>query len=187
MGSSWESISFKGVSQSQVINAIRENLPTHRCFVTPEVNGWVTIVDRDSEQRPSDSILLHTVGTICRACGCPAIVLGLITSDIVYYWLFDKEGNAVDYSAPADYMECTPEEEMGLAGNPEMIAPLCKPGMTGLDVRDLLTQEMMCRRENFEALADLLGIDKPHACLSYYFIEIHIQYEEMWKDYVLVE
>jgi hypothetical protein len=188
MGSSWTSISFKGVSQLQVINAIRDNLPLHRCFVSAEVNGWVTIVDRDSEQSPHESILVHTVNTICRACGCPAIVLGLMDSDILYYWLFDGQGGLLDYSEPTDFMECTSEKEMsGLAGNPEMIAALCKQGVTGLDVREVLTKEMRSRRENFEALADLLGIAKHNASLSYDFIMSNIESEEMWNDYVLVE
>jgi hypothetical protein len=186
MGSCWNSISFKGVSQDLVIKAIRDNLQGHRCFVSYEVNGWVTIVDRDCEEG-DDSILFHTVGTVCRVCNCPAIVLGLIHSDILYYFVFDSQGNVVDYSSPVDYTNCSPEEEMGLAGNPEMIAPLCKPGTTGLDVRQVLTKEMMCTRENFEALADLLGIANYNACLSYYFVTIHIDNEEFAKDYVLVE
>ena len=151
MGLTCTSLSFRGVRQDEVVAAITASFPEHDCFVSPPVDGWVTVLDQQCEIGPTQ-LILETSGTICRICTCPSVVLGLLHSDFLYYWLFDRRGKLIDFSYPEDFEAASEEEGSGLAGNLERIADYCKPGVTAKDVHSALSQRFASKDPNFCAI-----------------------------------
>jgi hypothetical protein len=190
MGLICTSLHFKDVSQDRVVQAIRSLLPNHDCFVSPRIGDWVSVYDEECERRTIQG-LVETVSTICRACECRGIVLNVLYGDLSY-WLFNRQGELIDCSFPTGDAETTEEESAGLMGHPELLAELCRPGVTGADVRRVLSMQTVYRSENLEALAELLGLPQGNAATSHDFIigeypDLSEDTLEGWDRYVHVE
>lgn len=160
MGSNSTSISFKNVNQDEVVRSIQERLGGRNSFVSPQVNGWVTVFDEDCDWANESQIL--TVGqTMCRDLNRPAIAIALISSSALFYWLFDSRGKLIDKSYRGDYSEDRPltrEEQLGLMGNPDMIASVVGQGLTGAVIHGILEKDHLFRQENMIELCEALGI-----------------------------
>lgn len=141
MGSNSASISFRGVSQEQVVKALLEQPGGVNCYVSPETNNWVTIFEEGCDG-PNEAYIVMIGRRICGACHCSGIAISLESSTALGYWLFDRDGNLADKS----YYEQDPygEEERsfeaahGLLGNPDMI-----PQVLGLDLDPKLIQDVL--------------------------------------------
>jgi hypothetical protein len=181
------SLLFKGVCQGQIVKAIQDHLPHHKCFVSPQLNGWVTVFDADCDE-VSVPNMMKVAGTISRVCSCHALVLGVYRSKFLAYWILNIRGEVEDYSCPADFENPTPQEEHGLAGNLESIVALYELTLSVEDVRWTLTH-----LEPATALDTLMGemLNNYNATLDYSIIaEGHEDFEEMellvegWKDFI---
>jgi hypothetical protein len=161
MGSNSASISFRGVSQEQVVKALLEQPGGVNCYVSPEKNSWVTIFEEGCDG-PNEEGIVAIGRRICGACHCPGIAISLESSWVLGYWLFDRDAKLVDKS----YQEEDPygEEERsfdaahGLLGNPDMI-----PRVLGLDLapkllRDALSADHLMRQKNMVEFSSLIGI-----------------------------
>lgn len=97
MGSNSASISFRGVSQEQVVKALLEQHVSGNCLVSPEKNNWVTIFVEGSYNSYEEGVI--RIGRrICSACLGPGIAIDLEDSWVLSYWLFDRDGNLADKS-----------------------------------------------------------------------------------------
>ena len=190
MGLTCTSLSFKGATQDSVEYAVRTYLPRHKCFISPESQGWITVVDEECDEGPTSTIV-ETAGTICRACECPGIVLGILHSNFLFYWLFDAKGQLVDFSYPKDFDCATDVERAGLMGAPERIATLCLPGVTGQDIRRVLTQPGTLLYERLSELERLLGLPEGNVSLSYNYLVTNADVltdkdVENWSSFIVI-
>src|SRR5262249_53858736 len=97
MALTFSSLSLKVVIQDVVVSAIRAHLPWHSCYVSPQINGWATLLDYvlDTEGEPA---YIETAVCLCRACHCPGIVFRMLFPECLFYWLVNEKGELVDYS-----------------------------------------------------------------------------------------
>lgn len=183
-------ISFKGPTQDAVVAAIRTAMPQRRCFVSPSVNGWVTVFDAACDWGDEEEIG-RLCGAVCPACRCAALALAVIQSDFLFYWLFDRQGRLRDRSFPpeADKRHLNREECLGLTGRPERLAKVAPPGVSGEQIRSALAEPHLFRDDNLYHLARLLGI--AHVGFDYHWvvrnradIDAGLVQVEGWPDFV---
>jgi hypothetical protein len=167
MGLWCDHLHLKGTSQETVVQAYAELLPDHFAFITPCINGWVSVFD--GTIMGSSYFLEEDFGpAICRYCHCPGIILKVLASDVLCYWIFDEGGQIDDVADCSDkygYEELTDNETKGLSGHPERLLRFAQSGVTTADIRNALAKDHLLRADNLLELADLLGI--AHVCFRY--------------------
>lgn len=195
------SLSFKGVGQHSVASAIVSLNPARNCFVSPKLDGWVTVFDEACEWANEPEIL-NVSREICLRCNCPAVALAVIQSSLLFYWMIDERGEIEDRSyfeaRDDDDRPVTRKERKGLSGEPERLARLAKPGVTGQDLREALERERIFPEENLDDLSLLLGIE--HYRALYRHLEEcwdgsrnsvvwndDPEHQDLWPDYVRIQ
>jgi len=191
MGLTFVSLSFKGATQDEMVSAISSHLPDHSCWVSPQTNGWVTVLDYVCDNG-GESEYVETASILARSCHRPGIVFRMLFSDFLFYWLVNEQGEFVDRSYVEDIDHATLKEMQGLAGSPKRLAAYAKPGVRGADIRKVLWKRKISRYDNFCLLADLLGIDQAIATLSFTEIERnssqwHQQHVRSWESFVRIQ
>src|ERR1700733_9608060 len=71
-------IAFRGARQSRVVQAICDHLPGHDAFVSPRLNGWISVFDADCDSwQDIEDHNLRVGIVISRTCKYPGIALAL--------------------------------------------------------------------------------------------------------------
>jgi hypothetical protein len=149
MSNYFANLSLWGARQKKVAEAIRKGLPGRQCFVSPAINGWVTIYQADSETNPDT--LVEIAKVTCPSCKCPAVGLVVHGETMLTYWLFDRQGQLKQvFDLSAD----------DARADHKGIARLAKPEASAADVAAI-----MKRTDRAAQLARLLGI--ANADISY--------------------
>jgi hypothetical protein len=191
MSLTFASLSLKGVTQDAVVSAIRRHLRSHSCYVSRQINGWVTVLDHVLDLG-DESDYVETARVICSSCHCPGIVFRILYSSFLFYWLVNDQGELIDRSYVDNFDTATFKERHGLAGDPDRLTAYARPGVTSKQIRQVLAKRKLSPYDNFCLLADLLGLDQSTAALSFGYIEEHSsewqqQNEESWASFVRIQ
>jgi hypothetical protein len=182
MGSFYTSVSYRRVAQDRVISAIQARFPKRSCFVSPNLNNWVTVYDRDSGEYGGD-VLLEMARVVSRECRCAAFGFNLIDSDVLEWWAFDDKGGLVSKSE-VENEAVTWAEEHGLAGEPGCLPGLFGLKATGEAIRAALTRDEVFRDDNASALGNLLGIANMLSAYRYLLEEGNDEDVVGWSEFV---
>ena len=176
MALSCANLSFREVTQQQVVEVIRDELPGHDAFVSPKLNGWVTVYDADADATGEDIIppYARIAERVCRRHSCPGLMLAYLRG-MFCYCLFGRAGELVDASIPPTAepdVGSTREQLQGLLGRPEAIAEVFAMGITREQVRQALTDPS----KYFFNLCRLLDLKNSHYSYGSLFKEVDEPY-----------
>jgi len=148
-------IGFRFGNEDDICDAIISENAHSECYVSPAINGWVSVIDRDCDPRVpgAEESAIRLAGSVCRRCKCPAMSVSLIASSAIAYWVFDVTGNIVDYSRP-NSDEPSFEEARGLRGDLGSLAGLVPERHIS---RELLYAVLSETNEDIELLPSWLG------------------------------
>ena len=149
---------LKGTDQETVVEAYRKQLVGRAAYVTPETDGWVTVLDSAHLGCDSDEFL---GSTLCSTCQSPGVIFKVLESDVLSYWVFDDNGVVVDmadYEQEWESGEITPAQAAGLGGRPESRLEFAPSGVSLDDIVAVFEHETLSREENLWDLARLLRI-----------------------------
>lgn len=128
---------------------------TGRAWVTPSVNGWVTVCDEDASNQ-DDRAISKLARELSKSLAVPAIAFMIHDSDFCCYWLYDRGKRIDDFNSCPGYFD---DGEGDPTGDPEALLPYCQPGTALEAVRAAMTQERTFAEEQLGDLAGFLGID----------------------------
>lgn len=162
MGLDASHLHIRDVALEDVVRVIRSEYPRLHAIVTPNVNGWVTVLTGSEPE---------IGGTLCRVCERPGLVLTLARSSVLGYHVFDAAGERVSHCdhTSDESTELTAEQVAGLDGN---LAAFSKTlHVPEHNLRSVLANEHVFRDDNLWALCDLLGI-KTAGCSFWDFDDV---------------
>jgi hypothetical protein len=94
-------IAVRHATQAEVVAAVLAAGPHRHAFVSPPVNGWVSVFDLDAEEQwdahPADP-LLELAALVSRATARPSIALRKHDGR---YWVVDRDGRVADEASGA--------------------------------------------------------------------------------------
>jgi hypothetical protein len=142
MSNYFANLSLWGARQKKVAEVLHGGVAGRQCFVSPAVNGWVTIYPADSEIDPD--CLAEIAKIVCPPCKVPAVGLAVHGETMLTYGLFDRQGQlkqVFDLSAGET------------AADHKGIARLARPEASAADVAAIMQEPDAAGQ-----LARLLGI-----------------------------
>lgn len=175
-------IHLKTDKRDQVINTLKEGDRIDNFFVSPVLNGWVSVYD-EAEIDNTENVY-DLASELSGKLGCKAIVFDVYDSDICKYQLYDNGAVEDKYNSNPDYFEpVSPEEKEQLKGKPKLLLPLCLQEVKVEDLRKILDDNYPSEEKRVEDLAKTLGI-KNAAC-SYNFLQSEGTEQTVggWKDF----
>lgn len=102
MGSFYTNVTVRGAAQPAIIEVLREL--GRRAIVTPAVNGFTTVCDKESESQ--DQHILGSVAlTLSARLQCPAWAVLNHDDDVLWYQLYDRADLADEYVSSADWWD----------------------------------------------------------------------------------
>ena len=146
-----------------------------RAYVSPEMNGWITVYDEASDEQ-DQAVLTRTAAALSQALETAVFAFLVHDSDVAMYWLYEKGDLADEYNSAPDYFgEDVSEQARALVrGNPDRLLPLCVSGTTRAQIEAVIhpTDGLpLMAEEIFADLAKLLGIDDARISLGFTYFE----------------
>jgi hypothetical protein len=175
MGLFYSNFTVYGPDQPQVVDILRDFGRT--AFVSPKVDGFTTIYDRETEDQ--DFEVIERVGLeFSRRLECPVLGVVLHDDDVLYLWLF-REGEVRDfYNSCPDYFDADAHEPRPPEGGDadKLCSAFGQPNAAriGEILRVDLEDDSACipgEEERHEALAKALGMPPLPVGLGYEGIE----------------
>ncbi len=166
-------------ADAAAVARVAEEIITAQAFVSPSVNGWVTVFDETSDSQDPLEIdrLAHEFSEKLHV---PLMVFMVINRAVFVYYLFDEEGCLIDeYNSAPEYFggEVSDEIRERFAGRPIILEPLCRPGTAKADIEKVLGQARLRAEGGFASavpaderlrqLAVLLAVDEHRAKLGF--------------------
>ncbi len=175
-------ISLKTDKRDEVIDVIKEKDLIGSSFVSPILNGWLSVYN-EAENENSEEV--YDLGSeLSSKLSCGAIVFEVYDSDICMYRLY-KNGELIDsYNSKPDYFEPVSEDEKEkLKGNPELLLPLCPPETKVEDIKETLEKQFTYEEDRVRELAKILGIKNADWGCKYLSSDGNEETVEGWKDF----
>ena len=182
MGMFFTNIHLKTDKRDQIIDTIKEEDSVDNFFISPVLDGWVSVYD-EAEVDATENVY-NLASELSGKLGCKAIVFDVYDSDICKYQLYDNGEVKDKYNSNPDYFEPTSQEEKErLKGNPELLLPLCLQEIKVEDLRKILDDNYPSEEKRVEDLAKTLGIK--NATCSYNFLQSEGTEQTVvsWKDF----
>jgi hypothetical protein len=175
MGAFFTNLHVRDSSAQAVCTALSKLTPS-RGYVSPPVNGWVTVYTEATEDQDEKKLCAIGVG-LSKTLKADVLAFLVHDSSVALYWLYRCGELADQFNSRPDYfgasVDAEPRERM--CGSAEVLLPLCLTGTTREELDEVLHQpggSPTFAEEIIYDLAKLLGIDDARASLGFeYFSE----------------
>ncbi len=208
MGTTYSNCQICSDSQDAVADALKPLLK-EPAYVSPSVGGWVGVYPEGGATDTLAEILSAELS-------CPAFSWNAYDSDVFYYTLYENGEVRDEFNSDPDYFENQradgdeseddPVDPVRVQGSPEVLLPLCVPGITlaavqavlhpataAEDARKLITfspvsnDQYLFADQQARELAQLLGIDSSLASLGYSYIEAGETHEYTLANFPVIK
>jgi len=155
MGLTCNFIGFRHEIQKDVVDALVEGKIHSDCYVSPSINCWVTVLDRECDPyyASDNDPVRRLAATVCRRCRCRAISLSVCSSTILWYRVFGERGEIIDESVPP-VDDQSFEGKRGLLGDLRVVAELAPERRISAE---LLRHILSDKHQLLETVPMLLG------------------------------
>jgi hypothetical protein len=163
---------------AQEVAAVAAGAVRGLAYISPEAGRWVSLYDRTAESQ--DVYEIDRVATeISGALGTIVLVFLVADTTMLVYYVFDSGGLIDEYHSTLPAFPDGPEigEHPRFGGRPEVLIPLCRPGVLRVDIDSALEKSEISHDAGFGStvpatdrillLANALGIDVARATIGY--------------------
>jgi hypothetical protein len=157
-------VCFRHTDREAVIGAFCRAFPFHAAYVSPAVNGWVTLVsDKLDSFRETDLLAVGTA--VSQMCNCDGVGLGVVRSDVFHVWVLGRSAQAPLHLAITAHGEPVdvPSEQIGIAST--AIAQVAPGEVAPETVTEILARNTTYADTKLQDLGRQLGI--AHVGISY--------------------
>lgn len=139
MGAFFTNFHVRSGSNKDVTEALKP-LVAARAYVSSSEKNWVSVFDERADDQDEEEI--QRVGqTLSRSLSTPVFAFLVHDSDVFRYWLYVNGELADKYDSRPDYFSSIAADARAkLAGKPDRVLPLCRPGTTLEALRGTLRQ-----------------------------------------------